>query len=348
MTNQEAATAKRNERSQGLKVFQVNESDFYTESDEGKIAYKVSIGDSGHFCSCGDFAKGSKNDPNFTCKHILAVFNSVPRNEVEQVMYLERRKTKVDERFIVTIDGKEFVLYNGLLDMAHQKNLFRMEVELIQFPSKENDHTAICKAVANTTNGFMFTDIGDASPKNCNYKVSPHLIRMASTRAKARCLRDLTNIGMTCLEELGDFNDVIGNEGDKPVQKDNVKKFTRQKKETQSGNGNGKMSESTEIKESAGVNTDQGTKTPVKDNQDNKKDVKSSETKTDKGNGKSKDTKVPMMSGAQKNAIYNLSRRRGISVEDLDSLVMKTYNVNLDNLSATDASQFIRTLQQSA
>ena len=59
-----------------------------------------------------------------TCKHILAVFNSVPRNEVEQVMYLERRKTKVDERFIVTIDGKEFVLYNGLLDIAHQKNLF--------------------------------------------------------------------------------------------------------------------------------------------------------------------------------------------------------------------------------
>jgi hypothetical protein len=36
---------------------------------------------------------------------------------------------------------------------------------------------------------------------------------MASTRAKARCLRDLDNIGITCLEELGDLSEVIGAEG---------------------------------------------------------------------------------------------------------------------------------------
>jgi hypothetical protein len=352
MTAQEAA--KRNERSQGLKVWQVDETWFYAESDEGKICYKVCISDNGNYCSCGDFAKGSKNDPNFACKHVLAVYNSIPKGEVEQTQFLEKRKPKVDERFIKVIDEKEFVIYNGLLDMAHQKNLYRMEVEIIQFPSKENDHTAICKAMANTTNGSIFTDIGDANPMNCNHKVAKHLIRMASTRAKARCLRDLTNIGMTALEELGDISEVIGNEEGKPIQKDNVRKFTRQKKEAQPGNGDGKRVESVQVKETAGdLKTDQKTKIPVKDSQDSTKnvkspDVKASEKSTDKGNGKSKESKIPMMSGAQKNAIYNLSRRRGISVEEMDDLVMKSYNVTLENLSSADASQFIRTLQQSA
>lgn len=35
---------------------------------------------------------------------------------------------------------------------------------------------------------------------------------MASTRAKARVLRDMTNVGMTCLEEPGDLNEVIGDD----------------------------------------------------------------------------------------------------------------------------------------
>jgi len=46
---------------------------------------------------------------------------------------------------------------------------------------------------------------------------------MASTRAKARAFRDMDNIGMTCLEELGDLSDVITHDQKKPVQKrDNV------------------------------------------------------------------------------------------------------------------------------
>ena len=50
-------------------------------------------------------------------------------------------------------------------------------------------------------NGELFSDIGDADPSNVNRKIAPHIIRMASTRAKARVLRDLCNIGITCLEE---------------------------------------------------------------------------------------------------------------------------------------------------
>ncbi len=107
----------------------------------------------------------------------------------------------INEKFIINLQGKSYVTYEGLLDLAHQKNLRSLEVEIIQIPSNENNMTAICKAIA-TTDKERFQDIGDASPKSVNTALVPHLIRMASTRAKARVLRDLTNVGMTAIEEL--------------------------------------------------------------------------------------------------------------------------------------------------
>jgi hypothetical protein len=197
------------------------------ESEEGKICYKVCFVNADEvFCTCADFARGSKTDPAFKCKHLMAVMNCVPNGEFETAEYLEKRKPKLDERFITTIEGKDFVYYAGLLDLAHQKSLVKLEVETLQLPSKDNDNAAICRAIAQTG---VFSDVGDANPANCNFKVSKHLIRMGSTRSKARALRDLTNIGITCLEELGDLNEVIGATGDgkqqdrKTVQKKAVK-----------------------------------------------------------------------------------------------------------------------------
>lgn len=107
----------------------------------------------------------------------------------------------INEKFIINLQGKSFVTYEGLLDLAHQNNLLSIEVDIVQFPTPENNMTAICKAIA-TTDKARFQDIGDASPKSVNSTLAPHIIRMASTRAKARVLRDLTNIGMTAFEEL--------------------------------------------------------------------------------------------------------------------------------------------------
>ena len=56
----------------------------------------------------------------------------------------------------------------------------------------------------------------------------------------------------------------------------------------------------------------------------------------------------PKMSEAQKRAIYNLSRRRGISVEELEERAFETYGIELENMSSKDASSFIRELQQAA
>jgi predicted nucleic acid-binding Zn finger protein len=246
MTAQEAV--RRNEKSQWLKVWQVDDTWFYVESEDGKIAYKCCVSEQGDYCNCGDFATRFKHDSNFKCKHLLAVMNSIPKNEVLEAQFMDKRKPRLDERFIKQVDGKDFVLYSGLLDLAHQKNLISsMDVELIQYPTKENDHTAVCKAIAKTALGGPFIDVGDANPMNCNSKVAKHLIRMASTRAKARAraLRDLTNIGMTALEELGDLSEVIGENDHVKAQmrKNNVKPFQAKQAQTaQPGNGDGRKS----------------------------------------------------------------------------------------------------------
>lgn len=126
----------------------------------------------------------------------------------------------INESFIIKLQGKSFVTYEGLLDLAHQKDLLSLEVEIIQIPTNENNMTAICKAIA-TTEKERFQDIGDASPQSVNSALVPHLIRMASTRAKARVLRDLTNIGMTAIEELSlEDGSVAENEENYPTQQE--------------------------------------------------------------------------------------------------------------------------------
>lgn len=114
----------------------------------------------------------------------------------------------INEKFIINLQGKSYVTYEGLLDLAHQKNLKSIVVELIQAPTPENNMTAICRATA-TTENESFTDIGDASPQSVNSNIVPHIIRMASTRAKARVLRDLTNVSMTAIEELALDDNII-------------------------------------------------------------------------------------------------------------------------------------------
>lgn len=117
----------------------------------------------------------------------------------------------INEKFIINLQGKSFVTYEGLLDLAHQMDLVSIDVEILQFPSEENNMTAIAKATASTEKS-SFSDIGDANPRSVNNMLKPHIIRMASTRAKARALRDLTNVGMTAVEELSTEDTVEKNE----------------------------------------------------------------------------------------------------------------------------------------
>jgi len=336
MTSSDAL--KRSEKSQNLKVLHLEDSPwYYVESEEGKICYKVGYeSETQYLCNCADFAKNYAKDPTFKCKHVMAVMNSITDNDSENVRYMERWRPKLDDSFIKKIDDKDFVLYSGLLDVAHQKNLSSVDVELIQFPSDENKNTAICKAKVETVDGKKFSDIGDANPQNCNSKVARHLIRMASTRAKARAFRDMDNIGMTSLEELGDLSEVIGN--NQPAQKktNNVKPFVKPEKKTEPA--------------AASVKAETQEQPPVK-NDNAAVEAKPKKTKTAKpgnGNGNDKQEKVPLMSEAQKSAMFNLSRRRGFSVEDIETKVKEKYGVPVEELTSINAGEFIRSLQQAS
>jgi hypothetical protein len=327
---------KRNEKSQHLRVVQIDEEQYYVESSEGKICYRVLIEGDKVSCTCGDFSRGVKGDVNFRCKHIVSVFTSIPSGEIQHGQVLERAKPKLNERFIIKIENKDFVQYAGLLDLGHQKGISQIEVEPIQLPNQDNGNFAICKATVVSKTGESFTDIGDANPQNCNSKVSRHLLRMASTRAIARALRSFTNIGMTCLEELADLSDLAGGgngnskgrAAKQPERKPKVMpkeeqpeqpKATAPDRPPNKGNGNGAAAEQKKL----------------------------APPKATDGNGK-KPAAQPMMSEAQKRAIYNLSRRRGISVEELGKMAFESYGVELEHLSSKDASSFIRNLQQAA
>jgi hypothetical protein len=116
----------------------------------------------------------------------------------------------VRDEFMITRQGKQYVLYQGLLDEAHARGLRGIDTELVQVPTAENGNVALVKAMvemeaADGSEGSRtFSGIGDASPENVGRNIVPHIIRMAETRAKARALRDAVNVGATALEELSD------------------------------------------------------------------------------------------------------------------------------------------------
>ncbi len=108
----------------------------------------------------------------------------------------------VDPKHIQRIGDKDFVKFTGLLDLAHRQGLKAVETELLQAPAEDNQWMAIIQARVTTEKG-SFSGIGDATPKNVNGRIAPHIVRMAETRAVARALRIACNVGTCSVEELG-------------------------------------------------------------------------------------------------------------------------------------------------
>ena len=107
----------------------------------------------------------------------------------------------------MTRQGKKMALYGGLLAEAHEKGLRSIDTELLQIPTPDNGNVAICKATVELEDGRTFSGIGDASPENVGRNIVPHIIRMSETRAKARALRDATNISEALLDDASTHED---------------------------------------------------------------------------------------------------------------------------------------------
>jgi len=112
----------------------------------------------------------------------------------------------VDPRFIQRIGDRDFIRFEGLLDLAHRQGLKAVDTKLVQAPTEGNGSMAIVRAKVTTERG-TFSGIGDATPGNVNARIAPHIVRMAETRAVARALRLACNIGLCSIEELGGDTD---------------------------------------------------------------------------------------------------------------------------------------------
>lgn len=107
----------------------------------------------------------------------------------------------MDKKYIINLQGKDFVVHEGLLDEFHQNKGNFISTELIRTPDQATGMW-IFRATVEGEKG-KFSAYGDASSANVNSMIMKHVMRMAETRAINRALRLYNNIGMCSAEELG-------------------------------------------------------------------------------------------------------------------------------------------------
>lgn len=147
-------------------------------------------------------------------------------------------ETKVDlSKYIVNVQGKDFITFPGLLAEAHAQGLVGVETTLIN----EDMSNPVVKAVVtikidpDDPKAFkVFTGYGDANKDNVAPKVVKALLRMAETRAIARALRFACNIDMTAIEELDSEENSINTKSNKKTNTTPLKMFSAPKTEKKS------------------------------------------------------------------------------------------------------------------
>lgn len=169
----------------------------------------------GSTCECQDFV--SRKAPDGWCKHRIAagihkrVGELLPVQDdrdhlatpeggsLQETPAPVEAPHGIDPRHIVLIQGKPFVKFAGLLELAHQKGLQELRVHW----TFNSEDLSLAHAVAIFPHG-TFEECGDASPASVNRKVALHFRRVACTRAAARALRLALGVEVCSVEELAD------------------------------------------------------------------------------------------------------------------------------------------------
>ena len=224
---------------------------------------------------------------------------------------------EVDERYIRIIRGRRFVTYAGLLAMSMERGLKRLEVEVLQCPLEENGHVAICHAVAETTDGVVASDIGEAGPLTLDERLKDYAVSIAATRSKSRSLRNLLGLGLTAVEELRSLETVIPDENEG--------------RNLSAGPSSSPDMESS-IAPEIGREIQQGRSCHP---------FPGASSQTESGG-------LRPATSAQLRAIHSISRRQRLTEEDLQKLCLDKFNRSLAELKIREASALIDTLKQRA
>jgi hypothetical protein len=169
-------------------------------SHKGQTWYAVN----GH-CVCPDAPRAESG----LCKHRLAraiyrrageVMLEPPPQVSTTIADASATPQGIPAQHIVMIQGKPFVKFAGLLQMAHERGLVALTAQW----TYNDAELSLAHAVATFQDGRRFEESGDASPANVTKKIAGHFRRVALTRAKARVLRDALGVDLVAVEELAD------------------------------------------------------------------------------------------------------------------------------------------------
>ena len=154
----------------------------------------------GPTCTCTDFTQ--ERAPEGWCKHCIAA--GIQKRVQELLPPAEPAPTDalagIAPQHTVLIQGKPFVKFSGLLQLAHERGLTSLSTDW----TYNDAELSLAHAVATFADGRRFEESGDARPSNVTRKVAPHFRRCALTRASARCLRLARGVDLVAVEELAE------------------------------------------------------------------------------------------------------------------------------------------------